>query len=199
MGVAQPQLSAAALMDEIASVTPSYGGVSHARLDGEAVAGRGLQWPCPNAEHPGTPILHESAFPNGLGAFATPEYLPSVELPDEDYPLVLMTGRVLYQYNACAMTGRTRGLDEIAGSSFIELHSQDAEALGVVDGDRVRVTSRRGQVETTARVSGKTNPGETWMPFHFQDANSNWLTIAALDRVSKAPEYKVCAVRVEKA
>lgn len=199
MGVAQPQLSAAALMDEIASVTPSYGGVSHARLDGEAVAGRGLQWPCPNAEHPGTPILHESAFPNGLGAFATPEYLPSVELPDEDYPLVLMTGRVLYQYNACAMTGRTRGLDEIVGSSFIELHSQDAEALGVVDGDRVRVTSRRGQVETTARVSGKTNPGETWMPFHFQDANSNWLTIAALDRVSKAPEYKVCAVRVEKA
>ena len=128
-----------------------------------------------------------------------PEYLPSVELPDEDYPLVLMTGRVLYQYNACAMTGRTRGLDEIAGSSFIELHSQDAEALGVADGDRVRVTSRRGQVETTARVSGKTNPGETWMPFHFQDANSNWLTIAALDRVSKAPEYKVCAVRVEKA
>lgn len=122
-----------------------------------------------------------------------------MELPDEDYPLVLMTGRVLYQYNACAMTGRTRGLDEIAGSSFIELHSQDAEALGVVDGDRVRVTSRRGQVETTARVSGKTNPGETWMPFHFQDANSNWLTIAALDRVSKAPEYKVCAVRVEKA
>ena len=104
-----------------------------------------------------------------------------------------------YQYNACAMTGRTRGLDEIAGSSFIELHSQDAEALGVADGDRVRVTSRRGQVETTARVSGKTNPGETWMPFHFQDANSNWLTIAALDRVSKAPEYKVCAVRVEKA
>ena len=97
------------------------------------------------------------------------------------------------------MTGRTRGLDEIAGSSFIELHSQDAEALGVVDGDRVRVTSRRGQVETTARVSGKTNPGETWMPFHFQDANSNWLTIAALDRASKAPEYKVCAVRVEKA
>lgn len=199
MGVAQPQLSASALMDEIASVTPSYGGVSHARLDGEAVAGRGLQWPCPSAEHPGTPILHESAFANGIGAFATPEYLPSVELPDEDYPLVLMTGRVLYQYNACAMTGRTRGLDEIAGSSFIELHSQDAEALGVADGDRVRVTSRRGQVETTARVSGKTNPGETWMPFHFQDANSNWLTIAALDRVSKAPEYKVCAVRVEKA
>ncbi len=111
-----------------------------------------------------------------------------------------MTGRVLYQYNACAMTGRTRGLDEIAGSSFIELHSQDAEALGVVRRrPRARDLAARGQVETTARVSGKTNPGETWMPFHFQDANSNWLTIAALDRVSKAPEYKVCAVRVEKA
>ena len=110
-----------------------------------------------------------------------------------------MTGRVLYQYNACAMTGRTEGLSELAGSSFIELNERDAAVLNVSDGDRVRVSSRRGELETTARVSDKTNPGETWMPFPFQDANSNWLTNAALDRVSKAPEYKVCAVRVEKA
>ena len=97
------------------------------------------------------------------------------------------------------MTGRTEGLDEMSGSSFIELNDADAAARGIADGDRVRVSSRRGAIETTARVSSKTNPGQTWMPFHFQDGNSNWLTIAALDRVSKAPEYKVCAVKVEKA
>ncbi len=199
MGCAQPHLDAAALMDEIASVTPSYGGMSHARLDGDEVAGRGLQWPCPHADHPGTPILHVSEFAQGVGSFSTPDYLPSAELPDGEYPLVMMTGRVLAQYNARAMTGRTEGLDEISGSSFIELNEVDAEARGIADGDRVSVASRRGRIETTARVSRKTNPGQTWMPFHFQDGNSNWLTIAALDRVSKAPEYKVCAVQVEKA
>ena len=109
-----------------------------------------------------------------------------------------MTGRVLHQYNACAMTGRTEGLNEMGNSSFIEVNDADAVALGIADGDRVRVSSRRGFIESTARVSGKTNPGETWMPFHFQDGNSNWLTIAALDNIAKAPEYKVCAVRVEK-
>ena len=110
---------------------------------------------------------------------------------------MLMTGRVLAQYNACAMTGRTEGLNEIAGESFIELNLVDAEQLGVADGDRVRVSSRRGEIETTARVSSKTNPGQTWMPFHFQDGNSNWLTNAALDPTAKVPEYKVCAVKVE--
>lgn len=199
MGYEQPRLTAAEVMDEIAEVTPTYGGMSHARLDGEAAAGRGLQWPCPSAEHPGTPILHMGEFAQGLGAFSTPDYQPSAELPDGEYPLVLMTGRILYQYNACAMTARTDGVNEIADRSFIELNVRDAEALGIADGDLVRVSSRRGSIESTARVSEKTNPGHTWMPFHFQDGNSNWLTIAALDRVSKAPEYKVCAVKVEKA
>lgn len=198
MGYAQPRLTAAEVMDEIAAVTPSYGGMGHARLDDADVAGRGLQWPCPHGEHLGTPILHMGEFALGLGAFSTPEYRPSAELPDAEYPLMLTTGRVLAQYNARAMTGRTEGLDAIDGKSFIEVNEADAAALGVADGDRVRVSSRRGSIETTARVSAKTNPGETWMPFHFQDGNSNWLTNAALDRVSKAPEYKVCAVRVER-
>ena len=123
----------------------------------------------------------------------------SVELPDDDYPLMLTTGRILYHYNACAMTSRTEGLNEIANSSFIEINTADAEALGIADGDRVKVTSRRASIHSWARVSGKTNPGETWMPFHFQDGNSNWLTIAALDNIAKAPEFKVCAVKVEKA
>ena len=111
----------------------------------------------------------------------------------------MSTGRVLHQYNACAMTGRTAGLEEIGNTSFIEINTIDAEKLGIVDGDEVRVSSRRGQITTRARVSGKTHPGETWMPFHFQDGNANWLTIAALDDTCKVPEYKVCAVRVEKA
>lgn len=199
MGYAQPHLSSAEIMDEIASLTPLYGGVSHARLDGEDLAGGGLQWPCPSVDHPGTPILHVGAFTRGMGAYSLSEYRAPAELPDEDYPLVMMTGRVLYQYNACAMTGRAEGVNEVVGSSFIEMNERDAERLGIADGDRVRAASRRGTIETTARVSGKTLPGEVWMPFHFQDGNSNWLTIAALDAVSKTPEYKVCAVRVEKA
>ena len=198
MGYAQPHLTAAQIMDEIASVTPSFGGISHARLDSAEVAGRGLQWPCPTPDHPGTPILHAGKFSRGVGCYSTAEYRPSVEQPDAEYPFILMTGRVLHQYNACAMTGRTEGLNEMGNSSFIEVNDADAVALGIADGDRVRVSSRRGSIESTARVSGKTNPGETWMPFHFQDGNSNWLTIAALDNIAKAPEYKVCAVRVEK-
>ena len=198
MGYEQPRLSAAEVMDEIAAVTPTYGGMSHARLD-NGVAGCGLQWPCPSAEHPGTAILHMGEFAQGLGAFSTPDYQPSAELPDADYPLVMMTGRILYQYNACAMTARTDGVNEIADRSFIELNTRDAAALVIADGDLVRVSSRRGTIESTAHVSAKTKPGFTWMPFHFQDGNSNWLTIAALDKVSKAPEYKVCAIKVEKA
>ena len=111
---------------------------------------------------------------------------------------MLTTGRILYHYNACAMTDKTEGINEIAGSSFIEVNTRDAERLGIRDGDRVRVSSRRGSVESTARVSGKTGEGETWMPFHFQDGNSNWLTNAALDNLCSTPEYKVCAVRVER-
>ncbi len=198
MGYAQPRLAAAQIMDEIASLTPSYAGVSHVRLDDPEVGGRGLQWPCTGPDHPGTPILHAGRFTRGLGLYSPAPYLPAAELPDEDYPLMLTTGRVLYQYNACAMTGRTEGLNRMASGSFIEINTSDAERLGVADGDVVRVSSRRGSVQTRARVSGKTSPGETWMPLHFQDGNCNWLTNAALDPVASVPEFKVCAVRVER-
>ena len=199
MGYDQPTLTGAQIMDEVASLTPSYAGISHARLDSAAVAGQGLQWPCTGPDHPGTRIMHEGKFARGLGSYSLAEYRPSAEQPDAEYPLIMMTGRVLAQYNAQAMTGRTEGLNRIDGSSFIEVNSADAAATGIVDGDRVRVSSRRGSIESTARVSGKTNPGQVWMPFHFQDGNANWLTNAALDNVSATPEYKVCAVRVEKA
>ena len=199
MGYDQPDLTAAQIMQEISSLTPSFGGISHERLDREDMLGRGLQWPCPAEDHPGTPIMHVGKFAKGLGTYSTAQYRPSQELPDEEYPLIMMTGRILYHHNACAMTSRTEGLNEIANSSFIEMNVEDAKALGIADGDRVSVSSRRGQIETTAVVSDKTNPGETWMPFHFQDGNSNWLTIAALDDICKVPEYKVCAVKVQKA
>ena len=195
MGYPQPHLTSAEIMDEIASVTPSFAGISHERLDKEG----GIQWPCTSKDHPGTPIMHVGKFTRGLGWFYPAEYVPSAELPDDEYPTILMTGRILYHYTTRAMTGRTPGLMQIAGKSFIEMNIEDAEAIGIKDGDRVKVSSRRGEIETTARVGTKVSPGETWMPFHFPDGNANWLTNAALDKYARIPEYKVCAVKVEKA
>ena len=199
MGYPQKQMTAAEIMDEIASLTPSFAGISHARLDSAEVGGRGLQWPCPAPDHPGTPILHVGKFTRGRGLFYPAEYVPSAELPDADYPIILMTGRVLYHYNTRAMTGKTPELMEIEGKSFIEMNEKDAAALGIRSGDWVRVASRRGEIVTRARVSGKCSPGESWMPFHFPDGNCNWLTNAALDKYARIPEYKVCAVSIRRA
>ena len=198
MGYKQPYLTSAQIMDEIASLTPSFAGISHARLDSEEVAGNGLQWPCKSKEHPGTPIMHVGMFARGKGNYYLAEYKPAKELPDADYPMLLMTGRNLYHYNAMAMTGKTPGLMEIAGHSYIEVNTKDAEAIGIKDGERVLVSSRRGTICTEARVSGKTNAGECWMPLHYLDGAANWLTNAALDDIARAPEYKVCAVKLEK-
>ena len=194
MGYPQPQLTSEEIMDEIASLTPIFGGISHRRLD----KGESIQWPCPDKNHPGTPILHVGKFSRGLGWFYPAQYTPSAELPDEEYPFILMTGRILYHYNTRAMTGKTPGLMEKAGHSFIEMNTEDAARLGVANGEKVRVSSRRGTLVTTARVGDKVSPKETWMPFHFPDGNANILTNAALDKYARIPEYKVCAVRVEK-
>jgi len=194
MGYPQPQLTSAEIMDEIASLTPSFGGISHERLD----AGESLQWPCPTKDHPGTPIMHVGKFSRGLGWFYPAEYVPSAELPDEEYPFILMTGRILYHYNTRAMTGKTPGLMEKEGHSFIEFNETDAARLGIADGEKVRAYSRRGSIFTTARVSDKVSEGETWMPFHFPDGNANALTNAALDKYARIPEYKVCAINIVK-
>ncbi len=194
MGYPQPQLTSEEIMDEIASLTPSFGGISHRRLD----RGESLQWPCPDAKHPGTPILHVGKFARGLGWFYPAEYVPSAEQPDDDYPFIMMTGRILYHYNTRAMTGKTPGLMQREGHSFIEMNTEDAARLGIDNGERVRVSSRRGAIISTARVSDKVSPGETWMPFHFPDGNANVLTNAALDKYARIPEYKVCAINVEK-
>lgn len=194
MGYPQAQLTSAEIMDEIASLTPSFGGISHKRLD----SGESIQWPCPDKEHPGTPILHIGKFARGLGWFYPAVYKESAELPDEEYPYILMTGRILYHYNTRAMTGKTPGLMEKEGKSYIEVNTEDAARLGIENGELISVSSRRGKIETTARVSDKVSPGETWMPFHFPDGYANILTNGALDDFARIPEYKVCAIRMEK-
>ena len=194
MGYPQPRLTSAQIMEEIAELTPSFHGISHARLD----AGESLQWPCPDAGHPGTPIMHAGKPVRGRALLYAVDYKPSMELPDEEYPFMLTTGRILYQYNAAAMTARVKGLNELAGEGFIEVNFRDAERLGIARGERVRVTSRRGSITAAAHVGRKVSQGETWMPFHFPDSPVNRLTNAALDEFARIPEYKVCAVKLEK-
>jgi len=180
------------VMAEIASLTPIYGGIYYDRLDDG-----GLQWPCPDRNHPGTPYLHEGRFTRGLGQFAAIDYQPPAEQPDGDYPLVLSTGRVLYHFHTGTMSRRSAGLHATVPEGYIEVSPEDARALGFAGGDKVRVSSRRGTVVTTARVTAKVPRGVTFMPFHFAEAAANVLTNAALDPKAKIPELKVCAVRLE--
>lgn len=177
--------------DEIAAVTPMYGGITHNRLEGT-----GLQWPCPDAGHPGTPYLHKERFASGKGRFVPSEYRPPAELPDNDYPLLLTTGRVLFHYHTGTMTRRSPTLTDQVNEAFIEIHPENAARLGVAAGDRVSVASRRGRIELAARVTEMVPPGVVFIPFHFAEAPANALTHGALDPAAKIPEYKVCAVRV---
>jgi formate dehydrogenase major subunit len=199
MGYNQPILTPAEIMDEIASVTPSFAGISHERLDSEEVAGRGLQWPCTSKEHAGTPIMHVGKFSRGRGYFYPAHYTPSTQQASEEYPLIMMTGRILYHYNACAMTGKQPEINDIASTSFIQINTKDAADLGIADGDKVYVSSPKGRIASVAEVGEIVKKGEVWMPFHFLDGNSNWLVGDHLDDFSKTPEYKVTAVKVEKA
>jgi formate dehydrogenase alpha subunit len=180
------------IMDEIASLTPIYGGISYRRLEGE-----GLQWPCPSPDHPGTPFLHKDRFPRGKGRFHAVEFREPAELPDAEYPLILTTGRVLWHFHSRTMTGRVEGLHELVPEAYVEINPADAGGLGIRDGERVRVSSRRGSIELVAKVTERVPQGTVFIPFHFGDQAANVLTNPALDPVSKIPEYKACAVRVE--
>ena len=183
----------AAIMDEIATLTPIYGGISYDRL------GRhGLQWPCLDRSHPGTPILHMERFTRGLGRFSPAIHRLPAELPDDRYPLVLTTGRTYFHWHTGTMTRRTHLLDREEPRSFIELHPDDAARLEVRDRDKLLVSSRRGSLQTEARVTTMVIPGVVFMPFHFAEGAANALTNNVLDPESSIPEFKVCAVRVEK-
>jgi formate dehydrogenase alpha subunit len=183
----------AQIMDEVAVLTPSYAGVSHTRLE----HGEQLQWPVRDMTHPGTPILHIGQFARGLGKFAPIDHIPPAELPDDSFPMVLSTGRVLYHWHGGEMTRRAKGLLEIYSEPLIEINPDDARHLGLNGRKRVRVSSRRGSLEAEAWITDRVPPGMVYANFHFPEASANELTIAALDPVAKIPEFKVCAVKVE--
>ncbi len=182
------------VMAEINALTPSYAGVTHDRLE----RGDRLQWPVKSLDHPGTPILHIGQFTRGRGKFAPIDHIPPAELPDDDYPTLLSTGRVLYHWHGGELTRRAQGLMEVYGQALIEVNPDDADKLGLNGNRRVRVTSRRGSIEAEAWITDRVPPGMVYANFHFPDANANELTLGALDPVAKIPEYKVCAVKVEK-
>jgi len=180
-------------MDEIASLTPSYGGINYSRLEDG-----GLQWPCPTQEHPGTPILHSQQSPRGKGRFTPLKYKPPMELPDNEYPLILTSERSLYHFHTGTMTRKVKGLNVIRGEELVEINPSDASALGIADGEMVKVTSRRGEITAKAKVTEASPTGVVTMDFHFAESPINQLTNPALDPVAKIPEFKACAVRVAK-
>jgi len=186
--------SARQILEEINRLTPSYAGITWERLTMQ-----GLQWPCPNTEHAGTPILHVGKFTRGLGHFTPVEWLPPAERPDEEYPYIFTTGRILYHYHSGSLTRRSAGLQAIAPEALVEINTEDARKLGIADGQMVTLASRRGEITARATVSDTTEPGIIFMPFHYAEAAANRLTNAALDPTGKIPEYKVCAVQLRAA
>jgi len=180
-------------MDEIAKLTPIYGGITYDRLERA-----GLKWPCPNKDHPGTKYLHKDKFTQGLGLFTPVEHQPPAEQPNDSYPFILTTGRLLYQFHTGTMTRRSPTLVIQAPEGFVEINPKDAKELGVNDGENIKVKSRRGEIVIKTKVTDKVQPGIVFIPFHYAETAANKLTIAALDPKAKIPEFKVCAVRLEK-
>jgi predicted molibdopterin-dependent oxidoreductase YjgC len=185
--------SPAEIFEEITSLVPAYAGMSYARLEKG-----GLQWPCPNKYHPGTPYLHKDRFVRGRGKFHPVTHIPPAEEPDEAYPLFLSTGRTRFHYHTGTMTRRSRGLNWVAPEGFIEMNPEDAAALDVGNGERVRVISRRGEITSRVKVTARSMRGMIFGTFHFKESPINMLTNDALDPTGKIPEFKVCSVRVEK-
>jgi formate dehydrogenase alpha subunit len=179
------------IWDEMASLSPIFAGINYDRIEHT-----GLQWPCPTADHPGTPILHTQTFSRGKGLFKAIEHTPPAEMPDEEYPYLLSTGRILYHYNIT--TRYSSALDAYRPEEAAMIHPADAATLGVCTGEKVRVTSRRGSVVTKVNVTDKVMSGMIWMSFHYKETPTNELTVNAFDPVSKTGEYKVAAVQLEK-
>ena len=189
--------SAASVFDEIASLTPIMAGLSHRRLDEQG----GIQWPCPSENHPGTARLYDESFPRGLGKFIPVRQLPpSEEVPDERYPLILNTGRVLYHWHGGTITRRVDGLVDSWPELRVAIHPSDAARMELVDGEAVWVASRRGRLEGVSFVTDDVAEGSIFVPFvRLADSAANWLTNNVYDEVARIPEYKVCAVSVERA
>ena len=179
---------------ELVRIAPKFAGLSHERIDAEG----GLQWPCPDPDHPGTRYLHEGRVLRGKGLFQAVEYRPPVEVADEEYPLVLSTGRTLYHYNAATQTRRTEGLAAKQPASHVEIHPRDAKARSIEQGELVEVRSRRGNIRARALLSRQVRRGSIWMPLHFPDSRPNLLTVDEGDPITGTAEYKVCAAEIVK-
>lgn len=186
--------SADEIMEEIALLTPIYGGISYKRED---LSIKGLQWPCLDDKHEGTKYLHKEKFTRGKGRFVPTAYIPPAEMPDDEYPFFLTTGRILYQYHTRTMTGKTQAIEDIAGKSFVQINTITAKKLCVKNNEFVNVISRRGEVKVLAYISEDIAEDVVFMPFHYANGAANILTNRKLDNVAKIPELKVCAVRLE--
>lgn len=184
-----------AVFKEIGTVWSGLAGMSYERLGNV-----GLQWPCPSTDHPGTSYLFKDSFTRegGRALFTKVPYVLSNELPDEEYPFVLTTGRQLFHYHTGTMTRRSKGIDAVAPEAFVELNPEDAHKLNVEDQEILTVTSRRGTIDLKARVSDIVPPKVVFIPFHYKEAAANKLTTDARDPISKIMEAKVCAVKIEK-
>ncbi len=191
MGYPMEYESAKEIMEEIAAVTPIYGGISYDRIEDV-----GLQWPCRTADDTGTGYLHEGQFSRGLGKFQSTPYVEAFELPDESYPLILSTGRILFQYHGGNMSRHSKGLDEIRPEALVEINPEDAEKMKISDGDVVELTSRRGTIVSRAKVTDKSPVGVAFMTFHYKEAPVNRLTVDALDSTAKIPAYKVSSIKI---
>jgi len=182
------------IMKEIASVTPSYGGITYERLEGD-----GLQWPCPNEEHPGTKFLHKDKFVRGQGLFYGIDYKAPAETVDDEFPFWFTTGRVFAHYHTGTMTRNCPTLESEVSEGYLEVNPADAERMELLQDDKVKVASRRGEMTAKTMVTDRVEEGVLFMPFHFAESNANALTNTAFDPVCKIPELKVCAVKLEKA
>ena len=185
---------AESVWNELADLAPNWYGIRYDRIEEN-----GMQWPCTDLEHPGTPYLHapKPALPTGRGRFFPVEFQPPIEEPDSEYPFVLTTGRTLYHYNSANMTMREPGVTDKQQAPFFEIHAEDAGALGIADREVARLVSRRGSVDAEAHYSQRVYPGLVWMSLHFADQKVNWLTHDVGDPLIGTPEYKVSAIRVE--
>ena len=192
MGYPMDYKNAEQVFEEYRRLWPAMGGITYDRIKS-----RGLQWPCPAQDHPGTEYLYKDGFPKGKVPFVPVAYTPPAEVAGRDYPFVLTTGRNLYQYHSGSMTRRVTAIEEHAGEAYVELHPADGGRLGIEDGDRVKVRSRRGEIEIKARFTRRVTEGTVFIPMHYREAAANVITNDALDPDVKIPEFKVCAVAIE--
>jgi formate dehydrogenase alpha subunit len=194
MGYDMPYHHTVEIFREIGQAWPAMAGMSYARLEDG-----GLQWPCPTSDHPGTQFLFKGGFPRGKGRFTLVTYKPSIELTNQEYPLILTTGRQLFQYHTGSMTRRVKAIDTVSPEAYVEINAEDARLLSVKDGTMVKVSSRRGSISVKAVVSKRPAKGVVFIPFHFKEAAANMLTSgSSLDPVAKIPSFKVSAVKIEK-